>query len=118
VTWLAIAIGGALGSLARAEVGWWQTRRGDPRRGTLLVNLLGAAVLGVATSGTRSLLAPGAARELLVIGFLGGFTTFSTWMAQASEEPVPAAIGRATATLAAGALVVLAARWLTVTAMG
>ena len=44
--------------------------------GTLVVNLLGALVLGILIGSGMS----GDAIRLLALGLLGGFTTFSTWV--------------------------------------
>lgn len=77
---VAVALG-AVGTLVRAEAGWWSVRRtGTARAGTWLVNLAGAFALGlvVALAG-QGQLAPATAR-VLGVGFLGGLTTFSTWM--------------------------------------
>lgn len=78
----AIALGGALGALARyvaaRQVGE-ALGLGFPW-GTLSVNVLGSFLLGAAAE-IAALAAPeGAAlRGFLVVGLLGGFTTFSTF---------------------------------------
>lgn len=80
-----IAAGGALGALARYGVGL-QARRlwGDAFPwGTLLVNLVGCLVLGALLEAARSG-DPGAhvsrgAQVFFAVGFLGAFTTFSTF---------------------------------------
>ena len=78
--WLVIAIGGALGALARNGV---YERLADPEGSfplaTILVNLSGAFALGIVIeAGMRR---PGL--DLVVfgvgVGFLGAFTTFSTF---------------------------------------
>lgn len=73
-----ITMAGAVGAVLRyLAAGWAQemSRSGSPL-GTLLVNLIGAFLLGL-VAGTES---SGTAIAQAVIGFLGGFTTFSTWM--------------------------------------
>lgn len=72
---------GAVGTLVRAEVGWWTLRRtGSARTGTWLVNLAGAFALGaVVRLAQHGALSEDAAR-VVGLGLLGGFTTFSTWM--------------------------------------
>jgi CrcB protein len=75
-----IAIGGAVGSLARYGLGGLMQRvsAGFPY-GTLAVNILGSLLLGFLM---RWLLATTASPELragLTIGVCGGFTTFSTF---------------------------------------
>jgi CrcB protein len=79
---IAIAVGGALGSLARygmsnAVYAW--LGRGFPW-GTLAVNLLGSFLMGLlfVLFLERLSLAP-EWRAAVLIGFLGAFTTFSTF---------------------------------------
>ena len=70
---VAMTLAGALGALARWRVGLVLAPRG-----TLVVNLTGAFAAGVITGagvGTTALLIAGT-------GFLGGYTTFSTWMVE------------------------------------
>lgn len=81
-----IALGGAVGSVARAVVGWSLPARFP--WSTLLVNVTGSlligwlmARLGPLESGTAASL-----RQLLVVGFCGGFTTFSTFSWQTLEQ--------------------------------
>ncbi len=79
---LLVALGGALGSVARYLVsGWvqaWAKGASFPF-GTLAVNLLGAFVIGVLSelAETRNFFTP-EARALVFVGVLGGFTTFSS----------------------------------------
>lgn len=78
-----IAVGGALGSMARYLVDGWVLDRvgGTFPFGTLAVNLTGAFVLGVLSALTidRSIL-PADIRAPVMIGFIGAYTTFSTLM--------------------------------------
>jgi len=71
---------GSLGAVARAWVGA-AVRRRWPRPGlaTLAVNLSGAFLLGL-WAGLPGL--PVAWIEVAGAGFLGAFTTFSTWMVE------------------------------------
>ena len=76
-----VALGGALGALARYGIsGWVYDRMGESFPwGTLVVNLLGCLVLGVAIRWLQvTAVAPGV-RPFLTIGLLGAFTTFSTF---------------------------------------
>jgi CrcB protein len=79
---LAIAGGGALGALARFLVsnGLYRVLGRDFPWGTLGVNLLGSFAMGLlfVLLLERSLLAP-ELRAAIMIGFLGSFTTFSTF---------------------------------------
>ncbi len=75
---LLIGIGGALGSLARYALGVFiaHRQRGPFPVGTFLINISGAFLLGVVSSlhiGQNLYL-------LLGEGFLGAYTTFSTFM--------------------------------------
>lgn len=79
---LAIALGGALGALGRYGVTSWAAHafgRAFPY-GTLAVNVIGSLVLGflLVVLNERSGL-PAELRGLLLVGFLGAFTTFSTF---------------------------------------
>jgi CrcB protein len=79
-TWLAVALGGALGSLTRAVLDLPALTTGDINLWTiLLVNLVGAGLLGFVTGhGTPSWPVP--IRAGVTTGFLGSFTTFSAIM--------------------------------------
>lgn len=73
---------GGLGCIARYLMSGWSYQlfgRGLPY-GTLVVNLLGSFLLGLLMEGSlrSSLLGP-ELRLGLTVGFLGGFTTFSTF---------------------------------------
>ena len=78
-----IAAGGAIGSVLRYLVsGWVQDRSGSIAfpYGTTAVNLSGCFVIGLLSwlVEVRSLFSP-ETRAFLLIGVLGGFTTFSTF---------------------------------------
>lgn len=86
--WLAVAavaIGGAVGALAR----WWIGLALNPSfeplpPGTLLVNVVGGWLIGVALAGFAA--RPDIAAEwrlFAITGVLGGLTTFSTFSAEA-----------------------------------
>ena len=107
---LLVALGGALGSVARylvAEV-LAGVERGIPVH-TLLVNVVGAFVLGLVLATTPAGSGP---RLLLGIGVCGGFTTFSTFSAElvalAEGGAVARAGGYAAASLALGVLATVA----------
>jgi CrcB protein len=79
---LYIGICGALGCLARYFVSGWTYNlfgRGLPY-GTLVVNIIGSFLLGLIMEGSlrSSLLSP-ELRMGITVGFMGGFTTFSTF---------------------------------------
>lgn len=79
---LLVAGFGALGCVARFYVSGWAYDlfgRGFPY-GTFVVNILGAFLIGLVMEfGMRSALLPVSLRTGIAIGFLGGFTTFSTF---------------------------------------
>ncbi|MCZ7627557.1 MAG: fluoride efflux transporter CrcB [Candidatus Methylomirabilota bacterium] len=81
-TVLLVGIGGFLGSIARYLVsGYIQNRTGELFPvGTLAVNVIGCFVIGGLSelAEARAFLSP-ETRALVVIGALGGFTTFSTF---------------------------------------
>lgn len=87
MTLLWIALGSALGGVARYGCVTAVELRFDGGFpwGTLTVNVLGSAVIGLLTAataaGTRWDMGDGA-REFLLIGVLGGFTTFSAFSLQ------------------------------------
>ncbi len=76
-----IALGGALGALARYGLsGWIHARVGaEFPWGTLGVNVLGSFLIGLGLSYLQHTSLPPEAREFLAIGLLGAFTTFSTF---------------------------------------
>lgn len=77
-----IAVFGALGCLSRYFVSGWVYElagRGLPY-GTLAVNTAGSLLLGLLMeSGLRSAALPVEIRMGIATGFMGGFTTFSTF---------------------------------------
>jgi CrcB protein len=80
---LLVGAGGFLGSIARFLVGGWVHRRlpnlAFPA-GTLTVNLVGCLMIGLLGGLAESRGVLGArARLFLLLGLLGGFTTFSSF---------------------------------------
>ncbi|HMH17175.1 MAG TPA: fluoride efflux transporter CrcB [Burkholderiales bacterium] len=79
---LAVAIGGAIGSVARYLVGHGSAKflgLAFPW-GTLIINIAGSFLIGVfAESFALRWDAPQAVRVFLTVGICGGFTTFSTF---------------------------------------
>lgn len=125
-----VALGGAAGSAGRAAIGLaWPD---SPLAATLLVNVVGAFLLGALvavldgsrgagdTAGARRLRRQLRARLLLGTGFCGGFTTYSTVAVQMAElardSEFTVAAGYALATLIVGAVATLlglaAAGWM------
>jgi CrcB protein len=81
MTYLLIALGGAVGALARFAVGGWIAQWASPAFpwGTLLVNLSGSVLLGFLMRAFPVWDASTGLRALLAVGFCGSFTTFSTF---------------------------------------
>jgi CrcB protein len=77
-----VALGSALGGAARFLLaGWVGARLGESFPwGTVLVNVLGSALIG-ALAAQEEMLSP-EARQFLMVGVLGGFTTFSSFSLQ------------------------------------
>ncbi len=82
MSWLWVAVGGALGSMARYGVArtWPATPGGFPVP-TLTVNLLGSFAIGLiyAWLVSRPGISGDGARLFWMTGVLGGFTTFSAF---------------------------------------
>ena len=79
-----IAIGGALGSMARYGCSGWVARLtgGVFPYGTLVVNISGALVIGFFAAMSLSegrYLIPPSTRLFVMTGICGGYTTFSTF---------------------------------------
>ena len=84
IEFLAVFFGGAVGSVSRLYAGRFVMglSGGTFPLGTMLVNITGAIVIGflaaLAEPESRFLLSPNT-RLLLMTGFCGGYTTFSTF---------------------------------------
>jgi fluoride exporter len=82
--YLYIALGGAAGSLLRYSLGGAVQRSsasGFPI-GTLFVNVSGCFIIGVLVRHFMNMQLSPELRALLIVGFCGGFTTFSTFSAE------------------------------------
>jgi len=82
VIWVAIAVGGALGAMARHAVNHFlQGRYGAFPAGIFLINAVGCLAIGVfAGLLVSSRIQVGEfGRTFVVVGLLGGFTTFSSY---------------------------------------
>lgn len=104
--YLLLAAAGAAGTLARHALGGWVHGWAGLAFpwGTLLVNLCGSFLLGLAMRVGESLAAPTEVRGMVTIGFCGAFTTFSTFTLETVELLAQGAWARA-ALYAAGSLV-------------
>lgn len=79
VAWLAVAAGGAFGSLMRYGLSLVANQPGWPA-GTWLANVLGSCLIGMLSvwGKERGILSP-EVYLLFATGVMGGFTTFSTF---------------------------------------
>jgi CrcB protein len=80
--WILIAAGGAFGSVLRYAVQGWVQRAitSNFPLGTLAVNVIGCALIGFLTAAfTGPIVIRQEYRLGLIVGILGGFTTFSAF---------------------------------------
>lgn len=103
----AVGLGGAAGSIVRYMLSAWllagHTILGFPT-GTFTVNAAGSLLIGILLEATTST----TAGCLLIVGFCGGFTTFSTFSADAVRLLRAGDYGPATAYIALSAVVCIA----------
>ena len=85
-TFMAVGLGGALGAMLRYAISLWAVQRFEALvptaalLGTLIANAVGALLIGVLfVVITEKGLIVESWRPLLVVGFLGALTTFSTF---------------------------------------
>jgi CrcB protein len=103
VTILLIGLGGFAGAIARHAVdGAVSGRVGGPVPvwGTLIVNVSGSLLLGFlyAAAAERTIV-PAEIRGPVLVGFIGAYTTFSTWMLESWRLVELGAVGPAVLSL-------------------
>ena len=113
---LYVALGGALGSVSRYLVGTWAQNASksiDFPYGTLTVNLIGCFIIGFLShlAETRGVFTP-ETRSLVIIGVLGGFTTFSSFGNDSINLLRDGEIFNALANISANVILGLALVWL------
>ncbi|MEO7793502.1 MAG: fluoride efflux transporter CrcB [Thermoanaerobaculia bacterium] len=116
--WAAAALGGGLGSLARYLMQGWVQRRADHLHGraesfpwgTFAVNILGCLLIGflVGAFELRGRMTP-ETRTFVLVGLLGGFTTFSSLGLESFSLLRSGGAGLAFANLAGSSIAGLAA---------
>lgn len=121
-TYLLVAIGGALGSMARFWLAAFVAELFGPQFpygpqlpwGTILINISGSFVIGV----FATLTGPGGrfvasfdARAFVMIGICGGFTTFSAFSLQTLDLMRDNHWGQASANILISVIVCLLAVW-------
>ncbi len=81
-----LAVGGSLGTISRYYAGIWVANATGARTpGTFLVNVLGSFLIGLFLTLSVERSWSSALVILVAVGFLGGFTTFSTFTWQTYE---------------------------------
>ena len=112
MTCLMVALGGALGSVLRFWLGTLiGTKAGAPFWGTLAVNIVGCFVIGLASSFEKG--GPSDfTRHFVMVGILGGFTTFSAFSLQTLELFRAGNPGLAAANVALSMVLCLLGVWL------
>jgi fluoride exporter len=98
VTYVLIAVFGAAGAVSRYSLDGWisDLTHGQFPWGTFVINVLGAFALGLLVAITTERLLPhGTWRTALGIGYLGSFTTFSTYTYESVKLAEDGAVGLA-----------------------
>jgi fluoride exporter len=117
MTVLWIAVGGALGSLARYWMSEAIALAVGPAFpwGTVLVNISGSLVIGVVAGGAGAhgrWIESDFARQFVMVGLCGGYTTFSAFSLQTVSMLQAGDVGRAGLNIAGSVLLCLLATWL------
>jgi CrcB protein len=102
MTVLLVTIAGGIGSGARYLIGQWALAQFGPRfpYGTMIVNLAGCFALGVVAQLAASSMWSPETRAALTAGFLGGFTTYSSFNQETIAMFASGASGAALANIA------------------
>ncbi len=112
MTYLMVALGGALGSVLRFWLGAFIGQKaGAPFWGTLFVNVTGSFLIGLLGNLREN--GPGEFdRYFLMVGVMGGYTTFSTFSLQTLELFRAGNPGLAVANVALSMVLCLLGVWL------
>jgi len=115
---LIVALGAGLGGVSRYLLqGWILERTGPSILALFVINVSGSFALGLVTTLAveRSLINPDI-RLLLTTGFLGGYTTFSSWMLESFQLLEVGNLMRAAANVVGSAMIGLVAVYLGIVA--
>jgi len=110
---LFVAAGGAIGSVARFWLNELSLKLygGDFPWGTIIANISGSLLIGVVAAlpafGERDLLA----RQFLMVGIMGGYTTFSSFSLQTLTMLQHGHLAKAAANVAGSVALCLIAVW-------
>jgi CrcB protein len=113
---LLVALGGAIGSVAR----FWLTALSERLFGgafpwgTIIANVSGSLLIGIIAAlpilGPRDLLGP-LGRQFLMVGIMGGYTTFSSFSLQTLTMLQHGHVAKALANVAGSVALCLVAVW-------
>jgi CrcB protein len=109
---LLVLAGSALGGLARFWLGAWMVvvAGADFPWGTLLINVVGSLVIGLAASALP--VADSGSRAFVMVGLCGGFTTFSAYSLQVLELLQAERLGAALGYMGGSTVLCVLASWL------
>ena len=116
--WILIALGGAGGALLRYAVGGWvqtwtqtSVHRVFPA-GTMIVNVIGCLAIGIlATLFSGPVMIRDEYRAGIIVGILGGFTTFSAFSWESNRLAADSEYGYAALNVLLSVGLGLAATW-------
>ena len=113
---LFVAIGGAFGAVSRFLLSTWvhQMWEGKLPLGTLAVNMLGSFAIGVVYVMIERQVVHPDWRGVLMVGFLGAFTTFSTFSLEAITLLENGQLGSAAIYVSSSLLLCVLATWLAI----
>jgi len=112
--WFAIAVGGALGAMGRFAMSHqvYQLFGRDFAWGTLSVNVIGSFIMGlIAVLFVDKLDVSSEWRAFIMVGFLGAFTTFSTFSYETMEYIQIGEMSKALLNIAVSVISCLIAVW-------
>jgi CrcB protein len=113
--WLLVAVGGALGSMARYALSAFVLRATGTLfpLGTFVVNAVGCLCFGlvIGAAGHRIALSP-ESRAFILVGMLGGFTTFSSYVFESAGLIRDGQMGAAIVNVGGQVVAGLAAFWI------
>jgi CrcB protein len=114
---LVVGLGGAIGAILRWWVGVFMSHHLAPAfLGTLVVNLIGSFMIGLLLIWFQGRLPiSDILRTGILVGLLGGFTTYSAFSMETVDMMMAGLFGRATAYVAGTVAVCLMGTWVGIT---